>query len=123
MIKPIKVRRQPLSEKRCEQVGESYRLMYILMSMAELEYQKYMDTDFQNPMIHATITKIKEGISRVLSHHKVAVDDSQLIPILEFTDDMLTTVKLMANNMEPREISAFAAGVGELIKAGKEEVA
>jgi len=114
-----KLRKYPLTDERLKQVGESYRIMYALMAMAELEYTKYMDTNFKDPMIHKTISNVKDGIGKILRHHKVAVDTSDETTILGFVDDSLEVVKLMLNKLQPEQIREFAQGFSDMVREGE----
>lgn len=108
-----KLRKQPLTNERMLSIGRSYRQMYILASLMDLEYTNFMDTNFKDPITHQKISQIKSNIDHVLSKHKIAVDTTYSDNMLFALDDLNDIVKLMTN-LSPEQIKEFAKEFGKM---------
>jgi hypothetical protein len=115
--------KQPMTPVRAKRVGESYRQMFGLASMLDLEYTQHMDVDFKSQAVHNHVKTILKSIQFILRHHKAGVDTSAEEPILDGLHD-LNEINKMFLGMSSERIQAFAAGMRrEIAKEQEGEVA
>lgn len=110
----MKIRRQPLTQERLKLVGYSYRYMFLLSQLLELEYSQHLDTDFRNPNIHNKISKMSGLIGEVSKHTSLVLGDSDQETILEYVDDLNEIVKTLLN-LEPEEIKRFSENLETIL--------
>lgn len=101
---------QPMTPAREQLIAESYRQMYALASMMELEYAQHMDTNYKSQAVHNHVKTLKRSIEFILKHHKAGVDTSAEVPILDALFD-LNDINKMFLRMAPERIQAFAGGM------------
>jgi hypothetical protein len=109
-----KLRKQPLSQEKMLSIGRSYRQMYILAALMDLEYTNFMDTNFKNPITHQKISQIKANIDHVMVKHQMALDRTNTDNLIFALDDLNDIVKLMTN-LTPEQIKEFAKGFEKLL--------
>jgi hypothetical protein len=108
------LRKQPLTDERAMRIGKSYRQMYILAAIMELEYTNFMDTNFKNPITHHKIATLKGCLDHVIKAHRLAVDKVNEDNTLFALDDLNDIIKLMTN-LAPEQIKDFAAGFSKMV--------
>lgn len=108
------LRKQKLTPERAMRIGESYRQMYILAAIMELEYMQFMDTNFKNPVTHQKIGTMKACLDHVIKAHSLAVDKANEENTLCALDDLNDIIKLMTS-MPPEQIKEFAESFGKMI--------
>ena len=111
------LRKQPLTDERAMRIGKSYRQMYILAAIMELEYANFMDTNFKNSVTHHKINTMKDCIAHVMNAHKLAVDKMNEDNTLVALDDLNDIIKMMTN-MDPKQIKEFAEGFSKMANHG-----
>lgn len=114
----MKLRRQPMTQERLRKVGHSYRYMFLLTQLLELEYAQWCDSDFNNPTIHNKIRKMNEAKRDVVRHFGSFVDNKSIDAILEPTHYLNETVKILCS-LEADQIAEFAQGLTKMINDGK----
>jgi hypothetical protein len=109
-----KLRKQQLTPEKMISIGRSYRQMYILASLMDLEYTNFMDTNFKSPITHQKISQIKANIDHVMVKHRMAIDATETDNLIFALDDLNDIVKLMTN-LTPDQIKEFAKGFEKLL--------
>lgn len=108
------LRKQPLTDERAMRIGKSYRQMYILASLMELEYANFMDTNFKNPITHQKIGTMKSCLDHVIKVHRLAVDQVNEDNTLVALDDLNDIIKSITS-LDPKQIRDFAEGISRLM--------
>lgn len=94
-------------------VGISYRYMFLLSQLLELEYSQFLDSDFKSPVIHNKIRKMREAHGDIVKHLGVVLDGKDVESILEPTHYLNETVKILCS-LEPNQIKEFSEGLNKL---------
>lgn len=103
-----------MTQERAIAVGKSYRYMFLLTQLLELEYAQYMDTSFNNPTIHNKIRKMNEAKRDVVRHFGSFVDNKSMDAILEPTHYLNETVKILCS-LDPQDIQTFSQSLNKII--------
>ena len=111
--------RYPMTPERAKRVGESYRQMFAYCQMMLMEYDKYMDTDFKSQAVNNHIKSMIKSIDFIMSKHKVAVDTSAEINILDGLYD-LNRINKMFLGMQTERITVFADNMEAELKKEQE---
>jgi hypothetical protein len=109
-----KLRKQPLTPEKMLSIGRSYRQMYILASLMDLEYSNFMDINFKSPITHQKISQIKANIDHVMINHKIVLEKTNTDELLFALDDLNDIVKLMSR-LTPEQIQEFAKGFEKML--------
>jgi hypothetical protein len=104
-----KLRKQQLTPEKMLSIGRSYRQMYILAALMDLEYTNFMDINFKSPITHQKISQIKANIDHVMIKHQMVLDRNNTDNLIFALDDLNDIVKLMTN-LTPEQIKEFAKG-------------
>lgn len=94
------MRRRELTEERVVKVAESYRMMYALTSLLEMEHQEYLDTDFKNANLHNHIRRIKESIKVIQTaiNRVIDIDKIDELFVMESIYNLRTIVNDKLNS-------------------------
>lgn len=92
-----KLRKQQLTPERMISIGRSYRQMYILASLMDIEYTNFMDTDFKQPITHQKISQIKDNIDYVMRKHQMVLEKGNADELIFALDDLNDIIKLLTN--------------------------
>lgn len=109
-----RLRKAEMTDERAAAVGRSYRQMYILASLMDLEYTNFMDTNFKNPITHQKISQIKANIDHVMVKHQMVLDKTNTDNLIFALDDLNDIVKLMTN-LTPEQIKEFSKGFEKML--------
>jgi hypothetical protein len=109
-----KLRKQQLTPEKMISIGRSYRQMYILAALMDLEYSNFMDINFKSPITHQKISQIKANIDHVMTKHKIVLDKINTDELLFALDDLNDIVKLMSR-LTPEQIQEFAKGFEKML--------
>jgi hypothetical protein len=92
-----KLRKQQLTPERMISIGRSYRQMYILASLMDIEYTNFMDTDFKQPITHQKISQIKDNVDYVMRKHQMVLEKGNADELIFALDDLNDIIKLLTN--------------------------
>jgi hypothetical protein len=113
-----KLRRQPLTKERARKIGMSFRHMYVLSVLMELEYMEHCDVNLKHPTIHQKLSRIKSDLQDVQKHHALVLDGKDVETILEPIHHLNEVIKVLLE-LEPNQIEAFSQGLSKMINDGK----
>jgi hypothetical protein len=71
--------------------------MYILASLMDIEYTKFMDTDFKQPITHQKISQIKDNVDYVMRKHQMVLEKGNADELIFALDDLNDIIKLLTN--------------------------
>ena len=102
----MKLRQQQLTQDKARRIGESYRFMYVVSNVLQLEYMQHRDTHYGRPDIHNKIRLMTQSMDAVSKHLVGFVGDAENEEVLEFTDLLADVFKELVN-LNKEELSVF----------------
>lgn len=115
-----KLRTAPLTKENAKRIGQSYRYMYLLSRLMDLEYTNYRDINLKSPVLHQKITRMTQDLEAVTKHHSLVLDTADADDILDSVYYLNNVVKVLCG-LEPHQIKEFSEGLANMLK--QEEVA
>lgn len=93
----FKLRKVPLTDQRARAAGESYRYLYVLAQMMDIEYQEYKDTDFKDGITHKEIGVMNKAIQFILHKHAKVLGGTSDDNVLAIAHELGRTIKKAIN--------------------------